>query len=157
MNTEVNESQYYLNRLLDLAQSHLAVRRPELARDLCYRVLELHPGNLEASYLLAKIAAEEKDYTVAADLIASLKTWICDDTFLQNYYEWHRESQKLDQAVIFLRGCVLNSSSSYAAWYCLASACLDLSDIPGFQQAARRAGRLRPTVGSSNYDLALLY
>jgi len=155
--TVVNESQYYINRLLDLAQSHLAAGRPELAKGLCRKVIELHPENIEAPYQLAKIAALEGDYDAAADLIALIQTAVFDDGFLQNYYEWHRKANKPDRAACYLRESVLKSPENYAAWFFLASACFDLSDLPGFEQAARRAGRLRPTVGSSNYDLALLY
>jgi predicted O-linked N-acetylglucosamine transferase (SPINDLY family) len=157
MSKSTEESHYYIYKIMDFARSHLATGRLEFAKGLCRKVIELLPENLEAPYLLGKIAAQEGDYAAAADLIASIQTLVCDDSFLQNYYDWHRKANKYDRAVSYLRGSVLNSPGNYVAWFLLASVCLDLSDLSGFQQAAHRAGCLRPESSSNNYDLALLY
>jgi predicted O-linked N-acetylglucosamine transferase (SPINDLY family) len=146
-----------INRLLDLAQSHLTLGRPELARKLCQQVLDLQPENLEAPYLLAQLAVQEGNYAAAAELIATINSLTCDDAFLRDYYRYHQMAGQLDKAVIFFRACVQREPDCYAAWYYLASTCLLLKQYDNFLQAALRAGRLRKDSHHANNELYELY
>lgn len=149
--------QYHLHRTLDLAQSHLLAGRPEVAGKLCHWVLKQQPDNLEAAYLLAKAAAHQQDFATAADLVSALPVQVLEEDYLKNYFSWHQQAIRLDQAVLVFRRLAQHNPAACHVWYYLAATCLEIGDLEGFGQAARRAALLQPTSGGFNFDLALLY
>ncbi|NJD38915.1 MAG: tetratricopeptide repeat protein [Geobacter sp.] len=148
---------YCINRLLDRAQSHLQLGRPEAARTACQAVLELHPENLEATYQLARLAASEGNYAAAADQLDALKTICCEESLLREYYSYHFNAGKVERAAAYFRRVIEQYPQSTAAWYWLATACLNNNDFKGFRQAAVRLQQLGGVNKHILYDLAELY
>ncbi|CAH2032604.1 O-linked N-acetylglucosamine transferase, SPINDLY family protein [Trichlorobacter ammonificans] len=156
--TEAEQSLFYINRMLDLAASHLAAARTTIARDLCRKVLELHPGNFEASYLLARAAAKDNDHAAAAELIRAVVTpHTRDPALLREFADYHRKSGEHTQALTYFKTLAAQHPDSYDAWYHLAELWLDVGNSEGLQQALQHAGRLGDGRHSACYDLAALY
>ncbi len=128
-----------------------------MASSVCGEVLKLDPGNAEAKYILARIAASEDKYEVAADLMAQICAVTTREVLHNDYYFYHAKADNLSRAVKFFRCLVKDDPYNYSAWYYLGLSCLDLGELEGSRQALTRATILRPESSAAFYHLAIAH
>ena len=149
---------FYINRLLDLAANHLKVSRHNVAKDCCEKVLAMQPDNLEAKYLLARVAAQEKDYKTAASLVAPLvMVQSASGKLLDDFYQFHKKAGQLPLALEHLKALSAKNPDIYGVWFCLAKIYTDNNNLDAFLQAAGRAKELAGGKHERYFELANIY
>lgn len=154
----INYTRFYINRLLDLASHHLAASRHAMAKEFCNKVLDIQPNNLQANYLLAQLAALDKDYIKTATLllaIANTKPNAQEDA--ADFFELHTKEALLTQAAKQVKALAAEKPNLYEPWYYLAKIFLDLDNMDAFSQAAKRAKELAGNDHKRHHELADIY
>lgn len=157
MQNRVGHTVTYLHKLLDMARYHLEAGRHDETEKICCQVVALEPGNKEARYMQARVAAFRGDFASAAAVMLELCSETPHESLYLDLYDFHAKAERLDAVATVFREQVVAAPTNYPAWFYLGRACLKLGDKELAGQALTRAARLRPGAAEPQYYLALLY
>lgn len=151
----IDQLSHMVNKLLDVALGHFLANRLDIAENICRQSLDMEPANLEAMYLMARIAAMREDHSVAADLMEKIFSLRSHEKLFCEFNKFLCKAGRSGKSASFFRDFIVTHPDNFSAWYYLGLACLDQGNMEAAHQAFVRAINLRPSDPELLFHLAL--